>query len=163
MSKHLLSGIQSFNNFVFTGSGETIRTRKGLFCDVAGASRYPSRPDELTSCPVFSTPNMLTGVFRAPSSTREQQPAAPPMEPIAVEEIQLEEKVSAVFGFPEEGWVKVYQSRSSLQRHSDAGKHFLAWEREFTYDVIKKTWAEMCKSISGSYMEAAQRLHLHPP
>ena len=26
------------------------------------------------------------------------------------------------------------------------------------YDVIKKKWAETCKSISGSYMEAA-----HPP
>ena len=24
------------------------------------------------------------------------------------------------------------------------------------YDVIKKTWAETCKSISGSYVEAAQ-------
>ena len=45
---------------------------------------------------------------------------------------------------------------SSLQRHLDAGKHLLALERESTYDVIKKKWAETCKSISGSYVEAAQ-------
>ena len=98
---------------------------------------------------------MLTGVFRAPSSTQEQQPAAPPNEPIAAEGIQLEEEESVVFGCPEEGCIKVYQSHSSLQRHLDAGKHLLALERESAYDVIKKKWAETCKSISGSYMEAA--------
>ena len=45
---------------------------------------------------------MLTGVFRAPSSTQEQQPAAHPIEPIEAEGIQLEEKESVVFGCPEE-------------------------------------------------------------
>ncbi|CAH3028348.1 unnamed protein product, partial [Porites evermanni] len=65
--------------------------------------------------------------------------------------------------------IKVYQSHSSLQRHLDAGKHLLALERESTYDVIKKKWAKTCKSISGSYVEAAQpptsayiRLNLPP-
>ena len=62
------------------------------------------------------------------------------------------------FGCPEEGCIKVYSSssHSSLQRHLDAGKHLLALERESTYDVIKKKWAETGKSISGSYVEAAQ-------
>ena len=98
---------------------------------------------------------MLTGVFRAPSITREQQPAATPMVPIATEGIQLEEEEDVIFGCPEEGCIKVYQSHSSLQRHLDVGKHLLALEREYTYDVIKKKWAETCKLISGSYMEAA--------
>ena len=87
---------------------------------------------------------------------QEQQPAAPPTDPIAVERIQLEEEERVAFGCPEEGCIKVYQSHSSLQRHLDAGKHLLALERESTYDVIKKKWAETCKSISGSYVEAAQ-------
>ena len=60
-----------------------------------------------------------------------------------------------IFGCPEEGCIKVYQSDSSLQRHLDVGKHLLALEREYMYDVIKKKWAETCKSMSGSYMEAA--------
>ena len=34
----------------------------------------------------------------------------------------------------------------------------MALERESTYDVIKTKWAETCKSISGSYLEAD-----HPP
>ena len=80
------------------------------------------------------------------------------MKPIAEERIQLEEEESVVFGCPEEGCIKVYQGHSSLQRHLDAGKHLLVLERESMYDVIKKKWAETCKSISGSYMEAA-----HPP
>ena len=60
-----------------------------------------------------------------------------------------------IFGCPEEGCIKVYQSHSSLQRHLDVGKNLLALEREYTYDVMKKKWAETCKSMSGSYMEAA--------
>ena len=71
---------------------------------------------------------MLTGVFRAPSIAREQQPEAPPMEP--TEGIQREENV--IFGCPEEGCIKVYQSHSSVQRHLDVGKHLLALEREST-------------------------------
>ena len=58
MTKRSLSGIQSLNNFVFTESGEIIawrglqyRTRKGICHGIVGASRYPSRPDELTSSP----------------------------------------------------------------------------------------------------------------
>ena len=74
---------------------------------------------------------MLTGVFRAPSIAREQQPEAPPMEPTAPEGIQREaEEESVIFGCPEEGFLKVYQSHSSLQRHLDVGKHLLALERE---------------------------------
>ena len=165
MTKHSLSGIQSLNNFVFTESGEIIAWRafnvgpRKVF-SAASLARLgtPQGPTNLQVHQAFSSPDMLTGVFRAPSSTREQQPAAPPMEPIAVEGSQLEEEESVVFGCPEEGCIKVYQSHSSLQRHLDAGKHLLALERESTYDVIKKKWAETCKSISGSYMEAA-----HPP
>ena len=60
-----------------------------------------------------------------------------------------------ILGNVEEGCIKVYQSHSSLQRHLDVGKHLLALERELTKYVIKKKWAETCKSISGSYMRAA--------
>lgn len=56
MTKHSLSGVQSLNNFMFTErddrlAGLQCRTRKGLFRGVASASRYPSRPDKLTSSP----------------------------------------------------------------------------------------------------------------
>ena len=164
MTKHSLSGIQSLNNFMFTESGEIIAWRaynvgpgKVISASLARLGT-PQGPTNLQVYQAFSSPDMLTGVFRAPSRTREQQPAAPTMKPIAEERIQLEEEESVVFGCPEEGCIKVYQSHSSLQRHLDAGKHLLALERESMYDVIKKKWAETCKSISGSYMEAA-----HPP
>ena len=165
MTKHSLSGIQSLNNFMFSESGEIIAWRAynvgpGKVFSAASLARLgtPQGPTNLQVHQGFNSPDMLTGVFRAPSSTREQQPAAPTMKPIAEEGIQLEEQESVVFGCPEEGCIKVYQSHSSLQRHLDAEKHLLALERESTYDVIKKKWAETCKSISGSYMEAA-----HPP
>ena len=165
MTKHSLSGIQSLNNFMFTESGEIIAWRaynvgpgKVFSKALLVRLRTPQGPTNLQVHQAFSSPDMLTGVFRAPSRTREQQPAAPTMKPIAEERIQLEEEESVVFGCPEEGCIKVYQSHSSLQRHLDAGKHLLALERESMYDVIKKKWAETCKSISGSYMEAA-----HPP
>ena len=164
MTKHSLSGIQSLNNFMFPESGEIIAWRaynvgpgKVISASLARLGT-PQGPTNLQVYQAFSSPDMLTGVFRAPSRTREQQPAAPTMKPIAEERIQLEEEESVVFGCPEEGCIKVYQSHSSLQRHLDAGKHLLALERESMYDVIKKKWAETCKSISGSYMEAA-----HPP
>ena len=83
---------------------------------------------------------------------------APALRPIAEEWIQLEEEESVVFGCPGEGCIKVYQSHSSLQRPLDVGKHLLALERKSMYHAIKKKWAETCKSISVSYMEAA-----HPP
>ena len=96
-------------------------------------------PTNLEVPQVFSSPDMLTGVFRAPSNTREQQPAAPPVEPIATEGIQLEEEESVVFRCPEEGCIKVYQSHNSLQRHLDAGKHLLALERESPRRCSPKT------------------------
>ena len=163
MTKHSLSGIQSLNNFVFTESGEMIAWRAynvgpGKVFSAASLARLgaPQGPTNLQVLQAFNSPDILTGVFRASSSTQEQQPAAPPTDPIAVERIQLEEEERVAFGCPEEGCIKVYQSHSSLQRHLDAGKHLLALERESTYDVIKKKWAETCKSISGSYVEAAQ-------
>ena len=162
MTKHSLSGIQSLNNFVFTESGEMIAWRAynvgpGKIFSAASLARLgaPQGPTNLQVLQAFNSPDILTGIFCAPSRTQEQQPAAPPTNPTAVERIQLEEERVA-FGCPEEGCIKVYQSHSSLQRHLDAGKHLLALERESTYDVIKKKWAETCKSISGSYVEAAQ-------
>jgi len=150
---------------VFSETGEIIARRAyivgtGKVFSAESLARLgtPQGPTNLQILQTFSSPDMLTGVFRAPCSTREQQPAVPPMEPIAAEGIQLEEEESVVFGCPEEGCIKVYQRHISLQRHVDAGKHLLALERESTYDVIKKKWADTCKSISGSYMEAA-----HPP
>ena len=138
MTKNLLSGIQSLNNFVFTDSGDIIAWRAynvgpGKFFSAASLALVgtPQGPTNLQVQQAFSSPDMLTGVFRALSSTREQQPAAPPMEPIAAEGIQLEEEEeSVVFGCPEEGCIKVYQSHSSLQRHLDTGIHLLAIERE---------------------------------
>lgn len=162
MTRHSLSGIQSLNNFVFTESGEIISWRAynvgpGKVFSTASLARLgtPQGPTNLQVHQAFSSPDMLTGFFRAPSTTRQQQPPAPPMEPRAAEGLQLEEE-SVVFCCPEEGCIKVYQSHSSLQQHLDAGKHLLALERESMYDVIKKKWAETCRSISGTYMEAAQ-------
>ena len=48
----------------------------------------------------------------------EQQPVAPPTDPIAVERIQLEEEERVAFGCPEEGCIKVYQSHSSRETPS---------------------------------------------
>ena len=165
MTKHSLSGVQSLNNFMFTESGDISACRAykvgpGKFFSAASLALVgtPQGPTKLQVQQAFSSPDMLTGVCRAPSSTREpaaEQPAAPPMEPIAAEGIQLEEEESVVFGCPEEGCIKVDQSHNSLQRHLDAGVHLLAIERESTYDAIMKKWAQTCKSISGSYMEAA--------
>ena len=135
MTKHSLSGMQSLNN-MFTESGEIIAWRAynigpGKVFSAALLARLstPQGPTNLQVHQGFSSPDMLTGVFRAPSSTLEQQPSAPPMEPIAAEGIQLEEEESVVFGCPEEGCIKVYESHSSLQRHLDAGKQLLALER----------------------------------
>ena len=137
MTKHSLSGIQSLNNIMFTESGEIIAWRAynvgpGKVFSKASLACLgtPQGPRNLQVHKAFSSPDMLTGVFRAPSSTREQQPAAPPMQPIASEETQLEEEESVAFGCPEEGCIKVYQSHISLQRHLDAGKHLLALETE---------------------------------
>ncbi|XP_073256108.1 uncharacterized protein [Porites lutea] len=159
MTKHSLSGIQSLNNFVFTESGEMIAWRAynvgpGKVFSAASLARLgtPQGPTNLQVLQAFNSPDILTGVFRASSSTQEQQPASPPTDSIAVERIQLEEEERVAFGCPEESCIKVYESHSSLQRHLDAGKHLLALERESTYDVIKKNWAETCKSISGSYV-----------
>ena len=162
-TKHSLSGIQSLNNCVLTESGEMItwrayNVRPGKIFSAASLARLsaPQGPTNLQVLQAFNSPDILTGVFHAPSSTQEQQPAAPLTDPIAVEWIQLEEEERVAFGCPEEGSIKVYQSHSSLQRHLDGRKHFLALERESMYNVIKKKWAETCKSISGSYVEAAQ-------
>jgi len=67
----------------------------------------------------------------------------------AAEGIQLEEEVSMVFGCSEKGCIEVYQSHSSLKRHLDAGKHLMAYEREFNVGRAKNKWAETCRSISG--------------
>ena len=95
----------------------------------------PQGPTNLQVHQAFRSPEMLTGVFRAPSIAREQQPEAPPMEPTAAEGIQREEEEeeeSVTFGCQEEGCIEVYQSHNSLQRHLDVGEHLLALEREST-------------------------------
>ena len=114
MTKHSLSGIQSLNNFVFSESGEIIAWRaynvgtgKVFFTVSLTRLSSPQGPTNLQVLQAFSSPYMLTGVFRAPCSTREQQPAAPPMEPIAAEGIQPQEEECVVFGCPEEGCIKV--------------------------------------------------------
>ena len=100
MTKHSLSGIQSLNNFMFTESGEII-----AWWAYNVAPRTPQGPTNLQVHWAFSSPDMLTCAFRAPSSTREQQPAAPTMKPIANEGTQLKEEESVVFGCPEEGYL----------------------------------------------------------
>ena len=96
----------------------------------------PQGPKNLQVQQVFSSPDMLTSVFHAPSSMREQQSAVPPKEPIAAEGIQLKEEESVVFGVPEEGCIKVYQRHSSLQRHLDARVHLLAIERVYVLEKV---------------------------
>ena len=119
----------------------------------------PQGPTNLRVQQAFSSSDMLTGLFHTPCSTWEQQPTAPLMEPIAAEWIQLKEKEeeSVVLGYLEEDCIKVYQSHSSLQWHLDAAIHLLAIKQESTNDAIKKKWAETCKSISSSYMDAAHK------
>ena len=92
MTKHSLSGIQSLNNFVFTESGEMIAWRAynvgpGKVFTSASLARLgaPQGPTNLQVLHSFNSPDILTGVFRASSSTQEQQPAAPPTDLIAVE------------------------------------------------------------------------------
>ena len=119
MTKHSLSGIQSLSNFIFTESGEIIAWRAynfgpGKVFSAASLARLgtPQGPTNLQVHEAFSSSDMLTG---APlSNTGEQQPAAPPMEPIAAEGIQPEEEERVVFGCPEEGCIKAYQSHSNL-------------------------------------------------
>ena len=114
MTKHSLSGIQSLNNFMFTESGEIIAwwaynvgPRKVFSAASLVHLGTPQGPTNLQIHQAFSSPDTLTGVFRAPSSMREQQPAGPKMKPIAEEGIRLEEEESVVFGCPEEGCIKV--------------------------------------------------------
>ena len=165
MTKHSLSGIQSLNNFLYTKSGAIIAWRAynvgpGKVFSVPLLARLgtPQGPTNLQVHQAFSSPDMLTGVFRAPSIALEQQPEAPPMEPTAAEGIQREEEEeSVIFGCPEEGCIKVYQSHSNLQRHLNVGKHLLALDREYTYDMIKKKWAETCNSREESLRGPAWR------
>jgi len=119
MTKHSLTGIQFLNNLLGYKVGP------GKVFSAASLARLatPQGPKSLQVHQAFNSPDILTAVFRASSSTREKQPAAAPMEPIAAEGIQLEEEEKiVVFRCPEEGCIMVYQSYSSLQRHLDAGK-----------------------------------------
>ena len=77
MTKHSLSGIQSLNNFIFAESGEIIAWRAynagpGKVFSAVSLARLgtPESPTNLQIHQAFSSPDMLTGVFRAPSSTR---------------------------------------------------------------------------------------------
>ena len=127
MTKYSLSATQSL---IIACRAHNVGPRKVFSAASQALFATSQGPTNLQVYQAFNSPDMLTGVFRAPSSTREKQPAVPPMKPIAVEGFQLEEEESVVFHCPEEGCIKVYQSHSSLQRHPDAGKHLLALERE---------------------------------
>ena len=135
MTKHSLSGIHSLNNFAFTESGEIIAWRvnnvgpENVF-SAASLARLgtPQGPTNLQVHPVFNSRDMPTGVFRASSSTRGQQPTAPPMEPIAAKGIQHEEEESVVFGYPEEGCIRVYKVSAAFSDTLMPGNHLLASE-----------------------------------
>jgi len=106
MTKHSLSGIQSLNNFMFTESEEIIawwayNVGPGMVSYLQRRWRVsvPLKARKTYNL-AFCSPDMLTGIFRAPSRTREQPPRAPTIKPIAVERIQLEEEESVVFGCP---------------------------------------------------------------
>ena len=138
----------------------------GLQCRTRTLARLgtPQGPTNLQVHQASSSPDMLTGVFRALYSTREQQPAAPPMEPIAAEGFQLEEEQSVVFGCPEKGCIKVYQSHSSLQRHLDAGKHLLALERESPRTKCsRKSGQRRASQFLIATWKQLIRPHLYPP
>ena len=73
MTKHSLSGIQSLNNFMCSESGEIIAWRAynvgpGKVFSAASLARLgtPQGPTNLQVHQAFSSPDMLTGVFRAP-------------------------------------------------------------------------------------------------
>ena len=94
MTKHSVSGIQSLNNFLYTKTGAIIAWRAynvgpGKVFSAALLARLgaPQGPTNLQVHQAFSSPDMLTGVFRAPSNTRDEQPATTPMVPIAAEGI----------------------------------------------------------------------------
>ena len=94
MTKHSLSGIQSFNNFLYTKSGAIIAwraynvgPRKVFTAALVTRLGTPQGQTNLQVHQAFSSPDMLTGVFRAPSIAREQLSAATLMEPIAAEGI----------------------------------------------------------------------------
>ena len=82
MTKHSVSGIQSLNNFLYTKTGAIIAWQAynvgpGKVFSAALLARLgaPQGPTNLQVHQAFSSPDMLTGVFRAPSNTREEQPA----------------------------------------------------------------------------------------
>ena len=99
MTKHSLSGILSLNIFLYTKTGAIIAwraynvgPRKVFSAALLAHLGAPQGPTYLQVHQTFSSPDMLTGIFRDPSITRKQQPTATPMEPIAAEGIQLEEE-----------------------------------------------------------------------
>ena len=74
MTKHSLSGIQSLNNFLYTKPGAIIAwraynvgPRKVFSAALLARLGTPLCPTNLQLHQAFSSPDMLTGVFRAPS------------------------------------------------------------------------------------------------
>ena len=107
MTKHLPSGIQSLNNFLYTKSGVIIAWQAynvgpGKVFSVALVVHLgtPQGPTNLQVHQEFSSPDMLTGVLGTPFIMPEQQPAAPPIKPIATEGIQLKDEESVICGCP---------------------------------------------------------------
>ena len=86
-------------------------------------------------------------------STRAECVHPQPCTPQSVEDFPADEATRSFLSFPEEGCTKTCQSFTNLQKHLDVGKHLVKLERESTYDSVKKKWAEMCKEVSGTYIQ----------
>lgn len=112
----------------------------------------PQGPTGLQVMQPFSIPWEDVGVFRS-VLTRAECVRPQPCTPQSVQDFPADEATRSFFSCPEEGCTKTYQSFTNLQKHLDAGKHLVKLERESTYDIVKKKWAEMCKEVSGSYIQ----------
>ena len=156
--KHKISGIQAVNNFTFESAGlrawRTYNVGPGKLFTSTQVKRFglPQGPTGLQVVQPFSIPREDFGVFRS-VSTRAKCVRPQPCTPQSVEASPADEAPRSFFSCPEKGCTKTYQCFTNLQKHLDAGKHLVKLERESTNDSVKKKWAEMCKEVSGTYIQ----------
>ena len=59
-----------------------------------------------------------------------------------------------LFMCEEEGCVASFPTQSDLQVHMDTGRHIMVMERESTYDLARKKWAEKVTGVQPSHFDA---------
>ncbi|KAK3745252.1 hypothetical protein QZH41_010884, partial [Actinostola sp. cb2023] len=126
MTKHSLTGIQTFNNLLFESSGlrvwKAYNIGPGKYFTASQLEKMgePQRATKLTVLQDFSDPEHEVGRV-----SRKLQPAKAG-EPVVEEEDEVVEentdsKGDALFSCPEVGCVKTYLSHRSLQNHLGGG------------------------------------------